>query len=122
MEPNYADSDNPGRLFGRSEVERRQPYFDQLEGKALVPLVKTCLHNDPSHRPTAVQLVTALEEVKGDIEGPCGELTTMDAVRQVKIAKALKIEKVDQLAAKDHEIQQLLQQLEVCYYLRYLRS
>ena len=113
LEPNYVDPDNPGRLLGRSEVERRQPYFDQLEGKALVPLIKTCLHNDPSQRPTAEQLVTASEEVKGDIEGPCGELTTVDAVRQVKTAKALKKEKVDHLAAKDQEIQQLQQQLEV---------
>ena len=113
LEPNYVDPDHPGRLLGRSEVERRQLYFDQLEGKALVRLVKTCLHNDPSQRPTAKQLVTVLEGVKGDIEGPCGELTTMDAMRQVKTVKALKKEKVDQLAAKDQEIQQLQQQLEV---------
>ena len=75
-------------------------------------LIKTCLHNDPSQRPTAEQLVTALEEVKGDIEGPGGELTTMDAARQVKTAMASK-EKLDQLAAKDREIQQLQHQLEV---------
>ena len=99
--------------MGRSEVERRQPYFEQLEGKALVPLIKTCLHNDPSQRPTAEQLVTELEEVKGGIEGPCGELATMDAARQVKTAMALKKEKVDQLVAKDQEIQRLQQQLEV---------
>ena len=113
MKPNYIDPSNPGRLLGRSEVERRQPYFDQLEGKTLVPLVKTCLHNDPSQRPTAEQLMIALGEVKGDIEGPCGELTTMDAVRQVKTAMVLEKEKVDQLAEKDWEIQQLQQQLEV---------
>ena len=100
-------------MLGHSEVERRQPYFDQLEGKALVTLTKTCLDNDPSKRPTAEQIVTALEEAKGDIEGPCGELATMDAARQVKISLTLKKEKVDQLAAKDQEIQQLQQQLEV---------
>ena len=116
LEPNYADPNSPGRLLGRSEVERRQPYFDQLEGKALVALVKTCLHNDPSRRPTAEQLVTALVEVRGDIEGPCGELATMDAARQVKTTVALKKEKVNQLAAKDQEIQQLQQQLEVQYW------
>ena len=96
-------------------MERRQPYFDQLKGSLsnLVGLVKTCLHNDPSRRPTAEQLVTALEEAKGDIEGPCGELTTMDAARQVKTAMALKKEKLNQLAAKDQEIQQLQHQFEV---------
>ena len=97
-------------------MERRQLYFDQLqlEGKTLLSsLIKTCLHNDPSQRPMAEQLVTALDRMKRDIEGPCGELTTVDAVRQVKTAKALKKEKADQLVAKEQEIQQLQQQLEV---------
>ena len=107
LEHTYDDPDTPERLLGRSEVERRQPYFDQLEGKTLVALIKTCLHNDPPQRPTAERLVTALEKVKGDIEGPCGELVTMDAARQVKTAMALKKEKFNQLAAKDQEIRQL---------------
>ena len=120
LQPTYADPDHPGRLVGRSEVGRRQAYFDQLEDllpggvrRLLVQMIKDCLRNDPSQRSTAEQLVTALEGMKGDIEGPCGELATMDAVRQVKIAKALKKEKVDKLTAKDQEIQQLHQQLEV---------
>ena len=120
LQPTFADPDHPGRLVGRSEVGRRQAYFDQLEDLLpggvrclLVQMIKDCLRNDPSQRSTAEQLVTALEGMKGDIEGPCGELATMDAVRQVKIAKALKKEKVDQLTAKDQEIQQLHQQLEV---------
>ena len=111
LEHNYADSDSPGRLLGRTEVERRQLYFDQLEGNVqLVRLVKTCLHNDPSQRPTAEQLVTELERMKGDVEGPLGKLATVDAVRQVMMAMALKEkseEKVDELAAKEEEIQQL---------------
>ena len=120
LQPTFADPDHPGRLVGRSEVGRRQAYFDQLEDllpggvrRLLIQMIKDCLRNDPSQRPTAEQLVTALEGMKGDIEGPCGELATMDAVRQVKIAKALKKEKVDKLTAKDQEIQQLHQQLEV---------
>lgn len=104
-------------MIGRSEVERRQAYFEQLEGKVLIPLIETCLHNDSSQRPTAEQLVTQLEEVKGDIEGPYGELATMDAARQVKTMKALmslRQGRKVQLAAKDQEsIQQLQQRLEV---------
>ena len=113
LEHNYADPDSPGRLVGRTEVERRQLYFDQLEGNVyvqLVRLIKTCLHNDPSQRPTAEQLVTELERMKSDVEGPCGKLATVDAVRQVMTAMALKEkseEKVDELAAKEEEIQQL---------------
>ena len=120
LQPNYTDPDNPDRLVGRSEVGRRKAYFDQLEdilpggGKhRLIQVIKDCLRNVPSQRPTADQLVTILEGMKGDIEGPCGELATVDAVRQVKTARTLKKEK-DQLAAKDQEIQQLQQRLEVC--------
>lgn len=90
MEPNYADPDNPEQLMARTEVERRQPYFDQLEGKTLVSLIKTCLHNSPSRRPTAGQLVGALKEARETIEGPYGELAIVDAVRYVRTTKALK--------------------------------
>ena len=76
-----------------------------------------CLHNDPSQRPTANQLLTELEKMKGDIEGPGGDLATIDALRQVKTAMALKREKVDLLAAKDQEIQHLQHKFEVCYII-----
>jgi hypothetical protein len=54
--------------------------------------------------------VTELERMKSDVEGPCGKLATVDAVRQVMTAMALKEkseEKVDELAAKEEEVQQL---------------
>ena len=79
-------------------------------------VVKQCLENIPEERPTAEQLVRVLEGLKGDIEGPCEELTIVDAMRQVKTVMTLKKksrEKVDELAAKEEEIQQLHQQLEV---------
>ena len=82
----------------------------------MVGVVKQCLENIPEERPTAEQLARVLEGLKGDIEGSCGELTTMDAARHVKTAMALKKksrEKVDELTAKEEEIQQLQQQLEV---------
>ena len=120
---NYADPDNPDRLVGRSEVERRGEYFEQLEDllpggirHTFVQLTKNCLRNSPSQRPTAEQLVTALEEMKADIEGPYGKLAKVDAVRQVLTVRALKESKketVNELTAKDEETQQLQQQLEV---------
>ena len=116
LEPNFADPNNPEQLTARTEVERRQLYFDQLEGRTLVSLIKACLHNSPSRRPTAEQLMTALEEARATIEGAYGELATVDAVRQVRTMKALKSrsdDKINELAAKDEEIQQLQHQLEV---------
>ena len=67
--------------------------------------MKDCLHNVPSRRPTAEQLVTSLEEMKGEVEGAYGELATVDAVRQVRTMKTLK--------AKRNEIELLQEQVEV---------
>ena len=68
-------------------MDRRGNYFERLKRKLqesagyhLVGVVKQCLKDVPDERPTAEQLVTVLEGLKGDIEDPCGELTTMDAV------------------------------------------
>ena len=98
-------------------------YFDQLEDLLpggvrllLIQMIKDCLRNTPSQRSTAEQLVTALEGMKGVIEGDYGELATVDAVRQVRTMKALKSkseDKLDMLAAKDEQIHQLQQQLAV---------
>ena len=122
LQHTYADPDDPDRLVGRSEVGRRQAYFDQLEAllsapgrvrRLFIQMIKDCLRNAPAQRPTAEQLVTALEGMKGDIEGSCGELATMDAARQVKTALVLSRVKVDELTAKDEQIQQLQLQLAV---------
>ena len=107
----------------RSEVERRGEYFEQLEGTVLggqhpcVLMTKQCLHNSPSRRPRAEQLVATLEGMRADIEGPCGAVARADAVRQVVTMKALKIRekeedvKINELTAKNEEIQQLQSQL-----------
>ena len=56
--------------------------------------------------------------MKAAFEGPYGEFAKMDAVKQVAMVKALRGRdedvrvKMDELAAKDGEIQQLQQQLE----------
>ena len=109
--------------MGRSEVERRRKYIEQLEKKLhddehhpLTQMVKQCLQNAPSRRPTAEQLVTELQEVRASIEGPCGSaVARADAVRQVIMTKEILgreaevREKTSDLTAKDVEIQQLQQ-------------
>ena len=123
LEHTYPNPKNPRQLLARSELDRRGNYFECLErklqesaGHPLVGVVKQCLENIPEERPTAEQLVTELERTKGDIEGPCGKLATVDAMRQVMTAMALKKktrDKVDELTVKEEEIQQLQQHLEV---------
>ena len=79
----------------------------------LVQLIKDCLHNTPSRRPSTDQLLQVLEEIKATIEGPYGEFAKMDAVKQIAMVRALKGKdedvrvKTNELAAKDGEIQQL---------------
>ena len=111
--------------MARSEVERRGQYLEQLEkmlpdgvNHPLVHLVKKCLRNTPSQRPTADELVSSLEEMEADIEGPYGDIARADAVRQVVMMRALRKRdtevrgKTGESAAKDVEIHQLQQELE----------
>ena len=92
LEPNYTDPENSERLVGRSEVERREQHFQLLDRCIVdgqhhpcVQLAKDCLHNSPSRRPTAEQLVAILQGMKADIEGSCGAVARADAVRQVRL-------------------------------------
>ena len=92
LESNYTDPENPDRLVGRSEVERPEQHFQLLDRHIIdgqyhpcVQLAKDCLHNSPSRRPTAEQLVATLEGMRADIEGSCGAVVRADAVRQVRI-------------------------------------
>ena len=125
LEPTYCDPDNQENLLARSEVDRRQVYIDQLETTLpnggrhpLVQLVKCCLKNAASQRPTAEDVLRSLEEMKPVIDGPCGEVARADAVRQVVMMRAILgretevRRKTDESAAKDEEIHQLQQELE----------
>ena len=106
----YPNPDNPERIIGRSEVERRSDYIQLLHGQLgeqnpLVQLVHQCLRNAPARRPSAEELLQQLEAVRAQIEGPYGsQLVKVDVVK-VGMVKALK--------EKDKEIGRLQQQLEV---------
>ena len=125
LEPTYPESEGSSNLVARSEVDRRGEYFQQLERKLLdggrhplVQLIKQCLSNTPSNRPRVEQVVAALEEMKAAIEGPYGDISRIDAVREVVMKRALRKrevevrEKTAESAGKDVELQQLQQELE----------
>ena len=67
------DPHNPGRVIGRTEVERREVYMKKLENllleshPVLVEMVTNCLHNDPQTRPTAEQLLGRLQPIKKEL-------------------------------------------------------
>ncbi len=69
-----SDPHNPGQLIGRSEVERREVYMENLKDQllkshpVLVEMVTNCLHNIPQTRPTAEQLLETLTPVQDAME------------------------------------------------------
>ena len=120
LEPTFPDSDNPEKLVGRSEVERRGLYFQQLEKTLLrgeqhpfFELVKHCLHNIPSKRPTTEVLLQTLEEMRAEIEGPYGsyDIVKLDLMRQVAVTRTLR-QSESEVRRKDREIKILQQELD----------
>ena len=139
LESTYPDPRNPDQILGRSEVERRREWIDLLEKEfrdgeqhPLTQMVKQCLQNEPARRPTTEQLLASLKEVRDTIEGPYGNVSKLDAVRQVTMTKELVGRDVQmrrvtsELALRTREVQQLRQQLEVgihtyiCTYIYYV--
>ena len=105
--------------MGRTEVERRECYFTLLEGRGLgnqhplVEIVRNCLDNQPSVRPTSGQLVTVLEGMRVNIDGPFGDAARIDVMRQIASVRALR-ERDAEIREKNEVIEQLRQQIQVC--------
>ena len=104
LSPTYPDPNNPDRLLGRSEFERRSVYTSHLKKKLdlmggrehrLVGVVRECLANNPERRPTTSDLLSSLEEVGTETEGG---LLRLDIAR-IKTFRSLR--------AKERRIQEL---------------
>ncbi len=89
-----SDPHNPGRVIGRTEVERREVYVKKLEYQLLkshpilVEMVTYCLHNTPQTRPTAEQLLETLTPVQDAMEhihgGNLGRTISISNVLHIK--------------------------------------
>ena len=85
----YRDPKNPRHRLARTEVQRRDEYIRLLhqqlgEQHPLVLLVKQCLDDEPSERPSAQELLQQLEDMKGQIEDPYQHLTKLEAMRMLR--------------------------------------
>ena len=66
----YLDPNNTENILARTEVARRQPYMTTLETQVaqshpvLLELVRQCLHNAPERRPSSVEVLDRLQQVK----------------------------------------------------------
>ena len=100
LPPTFQNPEN--QLSPRSEVERREEYFKLLEGRnngdivVLIQLIKQCLSNEPSQRPSAKQILIILAN-----DTPRRELEKRIAVQQLQGCKP-----------SDDEIQRLQSQLD----------
>lgn len=85
------------KVQGRTELERREKYINGLEAElgrqhpSLVQLVKQCLHNVPSQRPSTYELFTRLQRMKGEVEG--GSPVKLDEVREKLVKMKNRIQK-----------------------------
>ena len=74
----YFDTSAQNKVHGRSEVKRRDIYMKKAEqlllskNHPLLVLIKECLHNHPSQRPHATDLLSRL---RNDTMVQQGELT-----------------------------------------------
>ena len=114
----YPDPDNPGRLFGRSEVERRTDYIQSLreqlgEEHPFLQLVCQCLHNTPAERPSSEELLQQLEAVRPQVKERHGrqQVKVEMAKLQVTVMSVLEAE----VGEKDGEIERLQHDLQQLY-------
>ena len=101
--PNYFD-ESTQRIIGRSEIERREDYVQQMkaalgENHPLVKLTLDCLGYLPKNRPSAVELLRRLEEVGRTVPQICTE-TKLELIQQISRNDAV-------VARKEEEIQQI---------------
>ena len=93
-----ADPYNPGRVIGRTEVERRDVYMKKLEGQfseshpVLLQLMSQCLDNDPQTRPSSEEILDRLQGKKKEIEriygGHTGAMLNIGSILAVKDMKS----------------------------------
>ena len=102
--PSQAVIVNPdtGLVTGRTEVERRNQYFERIErsrSDVFIPLIESCLSNLPKNRPSIVRVCDQLEGQLVDRESvSTNELTVSELQQEIR-------QKDDEIQRRDNEIQ-----------------
>jgi len=120
--PTYIDSD--GNFVGRTEVERRIDYIQQIQQQLghqhpIVQMIERCLHNSPRHRPTVNHVLQLLEGVRAQIPDRYGQMSRLEmeqvlGEREGEVVQLQQgIQSRDQeLQSKDRELQSKDQELQ----------
>ena len=79
----YLDSET-NKVIGRSEVERREQFLQSMESDdssvcdSIRRLIIDCLCNDPTKRPSSLQILGSIQQLKGDTDSDASALTQKD--------------------------------------------
>ena len=116
------------KIIGFSELQRRKQYlalFTQKEKELFIPIVSSCLQNNPTKRPTSNELVSQLRQIETSNPRVSSESEVVaqlrkdqDQLRQTltDLEKSLKLkdEEIDEhqtrLCEKDEQMQKLLEE------------
>ena len=116
----WPNPQQPTRLEGKkliavSELERRQQYlvlFTPKESELFLPIVGPCLQNDPTMRPTSIQLVTQMRGIEESHPRRVEDSTVIPQLRQDLQLKDAQIhEKDQQLRKNEQQLREKDQQL-----------
>ena len=115
LKPHTYFDETAQRIIGRSEIERRENYVEQMNtalGKThpLVELTLDCLRYLPENRPSVVEVLRRLEEVGRTVPQICTE-TKLELIKQIlriqdeiRMSQRQLTEKDRQLNDKDNQI------------------
>ena len=116
LAPTYIDPET-NQVRGRKELERRAEYISILHNKVgsqehpLVVLIKGCLENIISKRPTAKQALERLTEIRAGICDPYNQLNRLQLEKHLR-EKEVEVQQLPQLRCE-------LEQIKVSKFIVY---
>ena len=98
----FMDSDNPGMVVGRTEIQRRESCIQLMSQQLgsrhpLAQLVMQCLHNDPRQRPSARQVLHQLEQLRAQIADPYERMSKLEMIHALR-EKEIRIQELEAAA------------------------
>ena len=124
LKPHTYFDETTQRIIGRSEIERRQEYIEQMyeafgETHLLVKLTLDCLEYLPKNRPSALEVLRRLDVVGGTVPQNCTE-TKLELIQYIAAKDARKEEEIQQirlqhqrlLSAKDAQLEEKEAEIE----------
>ena len=107
-EPGPPTAFDRGKIIGFSELQRRQQYlvlFTPEENELFLPIIDPCLQNDPTMRPTSIQLVTQMRGIEESHPRKVENSTVIPQLRQdLQLKGEQLLVKDHQLLVKDHQL------------------